>query len=162
MPGSISGTWASPSSRRSPGTAREDRHSRRTEAREEMHQHDKPAGAATLDIPGRWLQVRRESGGSSFSRRNVKEGHSRADVAKPVDARDLKSLGRKAVRVRPPPSAPIRSMTYGKNELMAHARATARQCFVSKRPAEPYRPTAFSSCLSTRRSCHYRTDGSWS
>ena len=27
-------------------------------------------------------------------------------MAKPVDARDLKSLGRKAVRVRPPPSAP--------------------------------------------------------
>ncbi len=31
---------------------------------------------------------------------------SDADVAKPVDARDLKSLGRKAVRVRLPPSAP--------------------------------------------------------
>ena len=29
-----------------------------------------------------------------------------ADVAEPVDARDLKSLGPKAVRVRPPPSAP--------------------------------------------------------
>lgn len=29
-----------------------------------------------------------------------------ADVAKLVDARDLKSLGRKPLRVRPPPSAP--------------------------------------------------------
>ena len=29
-----------------------------------------------------------------------------ADVAKPVDAKDLKSFGREAVRVRPPPSAP--------------------------------------------------------
>src|SRR5580658_4131328 len=40
------------------------------------------------------------------TRRKHQRFQSEADVAKPVDARDLKSLGRKAVRVRPPPSAP--------------------------------------------------------
>ena len=32
-------------------------------------------------------------------------------MAKPVDARDLKSLGREAVRVRPPPSAPAMDLS---------------------------------------------------
>ena len=45
-------------------------------------------------------RVRTQHG--SYERRRIP-----ADVAKPVDARDLKSLGRKAVRVRPPPSAPL-------------------------------------------------------
>jgi hypothetical protein len=50
--------------------------------------------------------------GSMAGHRRLDRARSRgyrgahADVAEPVDARDLKSCGRKAVRVRVPPSAP--------------------------------------------------------
>ena len=64
--------------------------------------------------PGTWASPssrrsprtrRAESARVQFRAQIVKQA-ARADVAKPVDAKDLKSFGRKAVRVRPPPSAP--------------------------------------------------------
>ena len=50
-----------------------------------------------------------------------------ADVVKPVDTRDLKSLGRNAVRVRVPPSAPERMRPIGFD--LAPSGATASQRF---------------------------------
>ena len=45
-------------------------------------------------------------------------------MAEPVDARDLKSCGRKAVRVRVPPSAPAHSQT---NRCPIHAAQRRRR-----------------------------------
>ncbi len=64
-----------------------------------------PAGRGTSRATAQQFCAGPGPSGSSCAK-TVKEGVSRADVAEQVDARDLKSLGRKAVRVRPPPSAP--------------------------------------------------------